>query len=206
MDIIEQAFGTGLLEYMNLDNLSDNTKNYIQRLCKAIIALIGKSIKDKPNIVNVDSICNVLTTLFTPNMATRYISRIKDRQTKFNEYYNDKTKHTNLFTNQPILTIDIEYIFHDYYPESSLDIFQALIAIIHEILDTIKPRLEEKPYMSNNEIIIYLLEDIPNKKEIIKKLDSISFHIYINKTKFIPFGNQELFKTLNDNKYKTNKQ
>lgn len=170
MDNPESFRGT-LLLYLNVASLSESTSSYIEKLCTAAIVWIAGSFTQKPTL---DHVCDVLTTLLGMGVATPYISRVRDIATKFDEYYADRNKHTEIFMRpNRILGIEIEMILHTYYYGGTLDLYQYLIVILEQILDEIRGLLEIYPNSSNEEIINYILRDVSNRDELIANIDTI---------------------------------
>lgn len=180
------SFGDKLLFYLNIKELSENTQQYIVKLSIAFMAWIGKNITQKPTVYHL---CNVLETLLSLGVATPYISRVRDIATKFDEYYVNRNKYTEIFERENRLDgVDITTIMYKYCNYESLDFSQYLIVIIEEILDNIRNLLSEKPYSSNEEIINYVLENVPNNEIIISNIDLITspLPVYITENKNLP--------------------
>lgn len=202
-----RSFRRAITNYLGIDNLSENTYNYVEKLCTSFIVWIAKNITVKPNEINADHICTVLINLLSLEVATPYISRIRDRATKFDEHYNDHTKHIEIFAGEgTIRLIDVEQIFHNYYPGGSLDVYQALIASANQLLDIMRDLLEERPFSSNQEILDHVLIHVPNKAEIISKIDSILTPIPISTSNTTPISMGELLNLFDYMKEKESKQ
>lgn len=195
-DPADVSFRDRLVDYLNVDNLSEETKEYIEKLCTAMIAWIAKNITTNPT---PSIICEVLTSILSLEVATPYISRVKDIETKFNQYYTDKVSHTDIFQSpNRILVIDIETIFHRYYPGGCLDIFQSLVVILQQMLDTLRPLLESNPNSTREEILNHLLHNVPNREDVISKIDQVLIPTPINSSNFTPITYNDIIEMFNN--------